>query len=82
MKATIWTMPLCGECERVKARLAARGCEIEERALTELISALGERTREKLEALAQFCAQNNTAPVVRLDGEFMSPAEALAAAED
>lgn len=75
--AVIWILPLCGQCREVKARLEELGYEVEERGLGELIAARGAPVEENLEALAQFCAQNNIAPVVRADGKFLMPGAVL-----
>jgi len=72
---TIWTLQGCGHCEAVKARFRAEG--FEERSLG--AASLGQDP-DAVDVLAQLAFQDQRAPVVRIDGEFVEPGELLARA--
>ena len=73
---TIWTLQGRGHCEAVKERFRDEG--FEERSLG--AASLGEDP-DAVEVIAQLAFQDNVAPVIRIDGQFISPAELLAGAE-
>ncbi|HRR82456.1 MAG TPA: hypothetical protein P5532_12845 [Planctomycetota bacterium] len=69
---TTWTLPGCSRCEAVKARFA--GHEVEERPLE---AARRGEDPDAVDVMAQLAYQDHEVPVVRVDGQFMSPAEAI-----
>lgn len=75
-RITIWTLEGCGRCEAVKAKLSGEG--FEERALG---AARSGQDPDAVDVMAQLAFQDREAPVVRIDGQFISPAEVLARAQ-
>ena len=69
-KITIWTLDGCGRCETLKARFRDEG--FEERSLG--AASLG-HDPDTVDVLTQLAFQDHHAPVVRIDGEFVSPEE-------
>ena len=72
---TIWTLAGCGRCETLRARFRAEG--FEERSLG--AASLG-HDPDAVDVLTQLAFQDHHAPVIRIDGSFVSPDELLAGA--
>jgi glutaredoxin len=69
-RITLWTLPGCRTCERVKAALQEEG--FEERSLR---TAMAGDDPDCVDVAAQLAMQDHRAPVIRIDGEFISPAD-------
>ena len=67
---TIWTLPGCSSCETVKATLGDE--EFDERPLR---AALDGEDPDAVDVIAQLAMQDHEAPVVRIDGAFVAPAD-------
>ena len=67
---TIWTLPGCSRCEAVKAALGDGA--FEERSLR---AARDGEDPDAVDVLAQLAMQDHEAPVVRIDGAFIAPAD-------
>ena len=73
---TIWTLGGCGRCETLRTRFREEG--FEERSLG--AASLGQDP-DAVDVLAQLAFQDSQAPVVRIDGNFVSPEALLAGAQ-
>lgn len=67
MKAIIWTLPNCPNCEAEKTILVAEGYEVEERDGDRIFS------DKDSDAMGQLQQQNGVYPVVKADGKFRRP---------
>lgn len=68
MKAIIWTLPNCPNCEAEKTILAAEGYEVEERDGDKIAA-----DPMRLDVMAQLSIQNGAYPVVCAEGKFRKP---------
>lgn len=70
----VWTLPDCPDCERVKVELRAAGIPFAERSLLKL------RKGEILDvdAMTEVVMRDGKAPMVRVDGRFLSDNELTA----
>ena len=70
----VWTLPDCPDCEEVKAELRAVGIPFAERSLIKL------RKGEILDvdAMTEVVMRDGKAPMVRVDGRFLSDDELTA----
>ena len=70
----VWTLPDCPDCERVKTELRAEGIPFAERSLLKL------RKGEILDvdAMTEVVMRDGKAPMVRVDGRFLSDNELTA----
>ena len=70
-QATVWEMPTCPTCARVKSVLKRRGHEVEVRSLEALLK--GQEPDN--DAMVALALADGKAPLVRVDGRMLEETE-------